>query len=163
MKTTYLLNNQKQNNMKTKMMKSIVATVIFLTLTIACSKKDNSNSNENISPSKAALLGKWNISSLHFIKKVDGVTETDSTTNNPPNSYIEFRSNDTGYSRFADEYDTAFYKVIGTQVISIDKRGESDTSNIIQMAKNKFTAYEIQTAEDRGKKLIYEETVIYTR
>lgn len=167
MKTTYLLNNQKQNNMKTKMMKSIGVITTFLMLTIACSKKDN-NTDVPVPLSKAALLGDWNISSVYIIRKsINGTTLSENSITDLPNSYIKFSINDSIYKQIYNQgmlnRDTLHYGINDNEIIFTYKSNNKDTNIVKQLTKNKLIILNIIQDEYLGQPAIISSTSTFTR
>ena len=150
--------------MKTKMTKCFVVVTTFLTLTVACSKKD-----DNLPLSKAALLGKWYLSSERTVTIINGVKKSETTSNYFSNDYMDFRGNDSVYQRSEIEdsvrYDTSYYKAINNQIIITrkDDNNKSDTGNVIQLSRGKLTVFQRRTDVSDGKKFVYEYTSVLTR
>ena len=157
----YFLTNKIKTNMKTKMMKFFVLVTTFLTLTVACSKKD-----DNLPLSKAALLGKWNLSSERTVTIINGVKKSETTSNYFPNNYMDFRGNDSVYRRAELEdsiiYDTSYYKAMNNQIIITSTYG-SDTGKVIQLSRGKLTVFRSRTNVYNGKQFVYEYTSVLTR
>ena len=157
----YFLTNQTKTKMKTKMMKFFVLVTTFLTLTVACSKKD-----DNLPLSKAALLGKWHLSSGRAVTIINGVKKSETTSNYFSNNYMDFRGNDSVYRRSETEdsiiYDTSYYKAMNNQII-ITSKYDSDTSKVIQLSRGKLTVFQSMTQVYNGKQFVYEYTSVLTR
>lgn len=127
------------------MMKSFVVVAAFLTLSMACSKKD-----APIKLSKEFLLGKWNYTFFSFKKTVDNTVERNVIYKDVDliGSYNDFRANDTLYSLFMGEYDTSHYSISKDITGEIDRiifahKGESKVEifNITQISNNQLTMY----------------------
>ena len=127
--------------MKTNMIKSFVAAATFLTLTVACSKKD-----DNLPLSKQNLLGKWNATTARAVtKNMNGTILFEKTGTDFTNTYFDYRNNDTLYNQTYHEgvfdRDTLFYKINGNQIITTDKDKEEETYIVNQLTKNKLTVF----------------------
>lgn len=151
------------------MMKSIVVMSIFLTLAIACSKKNNNDGT--IPLSKAALLGKWNFISERDVIK-DSTTGTilfDTTDTNFPNSYFDFRNNDNVYKcKYNSDsarllYDTLSYTTINNQIILTSEVYAPKIVTVTQLTKDKLVGLEVIKNGYRGQPAFYQYTYTFTR
>lgn len=154
--------------MKTKMMKPIVVVTAFLTLTIACSKKDNTTMDVTVPLSKENLLGKWNFISQGKVEKT--ITDTilsETTSTYYPNSYFDFRSNDSAYTQIYDQgsfhLDTLYYIINNHQLFTVDNHNKKDTVNIIQLTKHKLSFSKTIRNENFGHPIIDEYTDLFSR
>ena len=146
------------------MKKSLMALATSLTITAACSKKDNP-----IKLSKEFLLGKWNLTFSSFKKTVNTTVETDTIYKNLAGNYYDFKANDTVYSLIMGDYDTAYYSIgkslTGEDQISFTHIGDAkaDILNIIQISKNQFTIYQKTSNASPGSNVTYEIKNILSR
>lgn len=123
------------------MIKSLVLVTTFLTLTVACSKKD-----APVKLSKEFLLGKWNYTFSSLKQTENNVVKIDTIYKNLTGSYNDFRANDTVYSLFMGKYDTSHYSIgkditgDGDQITFAHKSDSKiDKQGVMQISKNQIT------------------------
>lgn len=144
--------------MKIKSIKLLSIILSCLTITTAYSQNSN-----NVSLSKQAVLGKWNINSIRSLKKVDGKLERDTAINNL-NSSVEFREDGTVYKCVNGDCNTLQYSINANQIIINNTlSNKQNVVSVSALSANKLVIVETIIEMDRSNKIVYESTTLLTR